>query len=133
MQLVQKVDVIRGQHGDIWMSNCFPSFIVRWILDFMDQLTHKNWYPMNKSDFTVLVKAHRWVKWLANRAHMLFKLLAKAHSLVKWLAKVHRMYKLLAKAIYFTIIQNKNCFIIKNGILYLNLRSLNLEEKVHWM
>jgi hypothetical protein len=35
------------------MSNCFPSFIGRWILNFMDQLTHENWYPTNKSDFTV--------------------------------------------------------------------------------
>ena len=31
------------------MSN---SFIVRWILNFVDQLIHENWYPMNKSDFT---------------------------------------------------------------------------------
>ena len=56
MQLVQKVEVIRGQHGYIWMSNCYPSFIVRWILNFVDQPTHENhenWYPTNKSDFTV--------------------------------------------------------------------------------
>jgi hypothetical protein len=46
----------RGQHGYISMSNCFPSFIVRWILNFMDQPTHENhenWYPTNKSDFTI--------------------------------------------------------------------------------
>ena len=41
---------------NISMSNCFPSFIVRWIFIFMDQPTHENhenWYPTNKSDFTV--------------------------------------------------------------------------------
>jgi hypothetical protein len=57
MQLVQKVEVTRGQHGYISMSNCFPSFIVHWILNFVDQPTrknHENWYPTNKSDFTVL-------------------------------------------------------------------------------
>jgi len=43
----------RGQHGYILMSNCFPSSIVRWILNFVDQPTHENWYPTNKSDFTV--------------------------------------------------------------------------------
>ena len=40
----------------ILMSNCFPSFIVHWILNFVDQPTHENhenWYPTNKSDFTV--------------------------------------------------------------------------------
>jgi hypothetical protein len=26
----------------ISMSNCFPSFIVRWILNFLDQPTHEN-------------------------------------------------------------------------------------------
>ena len=39
------------------MSNCFPRFIVRWILNFLDQPSHENhenWYPKNKSDFTVL-------------------------------------------------------------------------------
>jgi hypothetical protein len=47
----------RGQHGYISMSNCFPSLIVRWILNFVDQPTHENhenWYPTNKSDFTVI-------------------------------------------------------------------------------
>jgi hypothetical protein len=29
------------------------NFIVRWILNFVDQPTHQNWYSMNKSDFTV--------------------------------------------------------------------------------
>ena len=51
--VVQKVVVTRGQHGYISMSNCLPSFIVRWILNFVDQPTHENWYPTNKSDFTV--------------------------------------------------------------------------------
>ena len=36
-------------NGYIQMSNCFPSFIVRWIFNFVE-----NWYPTNKSDFTVL-------------------------------------------------------------------------------
>ena len=39
------------------MSNCFPSFIVRWLLNFVDQPTHENHenvYSTNKSDFTVL-------------------------------------------------------------------------------
>jgi hypothetical protein len=43
--------------GYISMSNYFPSFIVRWILNFVDQPTqenHENWYPTNKSDFTVI-------------------------------------------------------------------------------
>ena len=38
------------------LVKCFPSFIVRWILNFVDQPTHENhenWYPTNKSDFTV--------------------------------------------------------------------------------
>jgi hypothetical protein len=37
-------------------SSCFPRFIVRWILNFIDQPTHENhenWHPTNKSDFTV--------------------------------------------------------------------------------
>jgi len=41
---------------NISMSSCFPRFIVRWILNFIDQHTHENhenWYPTNKSDFTV--------------------------------------------------------------------------------
>ena len=54
MKLVTKVEVTRGQHGYIIsMSNCFPSFIVRWILNFVGQSTHENWYPTNKSDITV--------------------------------------------------------------------------------
>ena len=56
MQLVQKVEVTQGHHLPILMSNCFPNFIVRWILNFVDQPIHENyenWYPMNKSDFTV--------------------------------------------------------------------------------
>jgi hypothetical protein len=60
LQLVQKVEITRGKHGDISMSNCFPSFIVRWILNFVDHHTHENqkkWYPTNKSDFTVLLFA----------------------------------------------------------------------------
>ena len=46
----------RTAYGYISMSNCFPSFIVRWILNFLDQPIHENhedWYPTNKSDFTV--------------------------------------------------------------------------------
>jgi hypothetical protein len=34
----------------ISMSSCFPILIVRWILNFEN---HENWYPTNKSDFTV--------------------------------------------------------------------------------
>jgi hypothetical protein len=44
--------------ANIPMSNCFPHFIVRWILNFVDQPSHENhenWYTMNKSDFTVSV------------------------------------------------------------------------------
>jgi hypothetical protein len=58
MQLVQKIEVTRGEHGYISMSSCFPSFIVRWILNFVYQLTHENhenWYHPNKSDLTVFV------------------------------------------------------------------------------
>jgi len=58
MQLVRKVKVTRGQHGYILMSNCYPSFIVRWILNFVGQPSHENhenWYPTNKSDFTVYI------------------------------------------------------------------------------
>ena len=46
----------RTVYGYISMSNCFPSFIVHLILNFVDQSTHENhenWFPMNKSDFTV--------------------------------------------------------------------------------
>jgi hypothetical protein len=39
------------------LSNCFPSFIVHWIFNFVNQSTHENhkqnWYPTKKSDFTV--------------------------------------------------------------------------------
>jgi len=41
---------------NISMSSCFPRFIVRCILNFIDQPNHENhenWYPTNKSDFTV--------------------------------------------------------------------------------
>ena len=44
----------RTAFASISMSSCFPSFIVRCILNFIDQSTHENWYPTNKSDFTVL-------------------------------------------------------------------------------
>jgi hypothetical protein len=70
MRLVQKVEVTRGQHGYISMSNCFPSFIVRWILNFVDQPNHENhenWYPTNKSDFIVNEKV--------NKANSMFALL----------------------------------------------------------
>jgi hypothetical protein len=45
----------RTEYAYISMSNCFQSFIVRWILNFVDQPTHENWYPTNKSDFTVFI------------------------------------------------------------------------------
>jgi hypothetical protein len=48
----------RSAFANISMSSSFPSFIVRWILNFVDQPTHENhenWYPTNKSDFTVLL------------------------------------------------------------------------------
>ena len=35
------------------MSICFPTVIVHWILNFVDQPTHENhenWYPTNKSN-----------------------------------------------------------------------------------
>ena len=38
------------------MSSCLSGFIIHWILNFVDQPTHENhenWYPTNKSDFTV--------------------------------------------------------------------------------
>jgi hypothetical protein len=41
---------------NISMSSWLPRFIVRWILNFMEKPTyenHENWYPTNKSDFTV--------------------------------------------------------------------------------
>ena len=41
----------RTAFANISMSNCFPSFIVRWILNFVDQSTnenHENWYPAKK-------------------------------------------------------------------------------------
>jgi hypothetical protein len=47
----------RTVYGYILMSNCFPSFIVHWIFNFVNQSTHENhkqnWYPTKKSDFTV--------------------------------------------------------------------------------
>ena len=39
--------------ANISILSCFPSFIVHWILNFEDQPSHENWYPTNKSDFTV--------------------------------------------------------------------------------
>ena len=50
------------------MSNCFPCFIVRWILNILDQPTqenHENWYPTNKSDFTVLDNVNMFLAHLA--------------------------------------------------------------------
>jgi hypothetical protein len=44
----------RTAFASISMSSCFPSFIVRWILNFIDQSTHENGHPTNKSDFTEL-------------------------------------------------------------------------------
>ena len=47
----------RTAFANISMSSCFPSFIVHWIFNFVDQPTHENhenWYPTNKSDFTVI-------------------------------------------------------------------------------
>ena len=38
-----------------------PNFIFRWILNFVDRPTHENhenWYPTNKSDFTVYKKIY---------------------------------------------------------------------------
>jgi hypothetical protein len=54
------------------MSNYFPGFIVRWILNFVDQPTHENhenWYPTNQSDFTVAEK----------NAHLALKINQLAH------------------------------------------------------
>jgi hypothetical protein len=45
----------RTAFANISMSSIFPSFIVCWILNFVDQPTHENWYPTNKSDFTVVL------------------------------------------------------------------------------
>ena len=56
----------------ISMSNYFPGFIVRWILNFVDQPTHENhenWYPTNQSDFTVAEK----------NAHLALKINQLAH------------------------------------------------------
>jgi hypothetical protein len=54
----------RTAFANISMSNCFPSFIVHWILNFVGQPTHENhenWYPTNKSDFTVYTSTvNRW-------------------------------------------------------------------------
>ena len=41
----------RTAFANISMLSCFPCFIVRWILIFVDQPTHENhenWYPTNK-------------------------------------------------------------------------------------
>ena len=57
MQLVQKVKVTQGQRLPIYRCQTDTSFIVRWILNFVDQPTHENhenWYPTNKIDFTVI-------------------------------------------------------------------------------
>jgi hypothetical protein len=34
----------------------------RWILNFVDQHTHENWYPTNKSDFTVFKISYNFTK-----------------------------------------------------------------------
>ena len=52
------------------MSNCFPSFIVRWILNFVDLPTHENhgnWYPTNKSDFTII--SFKWEDGLNSKSN----------------------------------------------------------------
>jgi hypothetical protein len=55
----------RGHSRTAWLyidAYCFTSFIVRWILNFVDQPTHENhenWYPTNKSDFTVYKIFHQ--------------------------------------------------------------------------
>ena len=52
----------RISFANISISNCFPSFNVRWILNFVDQPAHKNhenWHPTNKSDFTVTLKSRK--------------------------------------------------------------------------
>jgi hypothetical protein len=46
-----KLKKYKGHHGYISMSNYFPTFIVHWILNFVDQPTHENhenWYPTKK-------------------------------------------------------------------------------------
>ena len=55
---------------NISMSSCFPSFIVRWILNFVDQPTHQNhenWYPTNKSDFTVYMLNIKCFQYFPNK------------------------------------------------------------------
>jgi hypothetical protein len=61
ISVIWRWSVLLGGHSrtaffNISMSSCFPRFIVRLILNFIDQPTHENhenWYPTNKSDFTV--------------------------------------------------------------------------------
>ena len=43
----------RTAFANISTSSCFPSFIVRWILNFRGSAYPRNWYPTNKSDFRV--------------------------------------------------------------------------------
>ena len=64
----------RTAFANISMSNCFPSFIVHWILNFVDQPTHENhenWYPTNKSDFTVYISIHKQILKKIHDGHIL--------------------------------------------------------------
>jgi hypothetical protein len=50
----------RTAFANISILSCFPSFIVHWILNFEDQPSHENWYPTNKSDFTVYSQCRKF-------------------------------------------------------------------------
>ena len=60
MQLVQKVEVTRGQHLPIYQCqtpaqvSLFVGFLISWISLQPTHENDENWYLTNKSDFTVL-------------------------------------------------------------------------------
>jgi hypothetical protein len=48
----------RTAYGYISISSCFQSFIVRWILNFVDQPTHKNQYTTDTSKSASYLDLH---------------------------------------------------------------------------
>ena len=88
LQLVQKVEIIRGKHGDTSMSNCFPSFIFRWILKFVDHPTHENpkkCYPTNKtiSQYCLLLLTFAILHLTGLNNYILFSLLySQRHTMI---------------------------------------------------
>jgi len=83
---------------NISMSSCFPRFIVRCILNFIDQPTHenhKNWYPTNKSDFTVgeFTTIYAITTNLGGSNHLHREIYSIQHYVIKCVSGFHRVIR----------------------------------------